>query len=432
MPTGVPAAPADLKMFTIHATSVLPGRLDWGFGRNISRDISESDLGLYLMHFSPSWPRHAYKLPAISLATAIHEYRHQTSNIVSKFTFKQLWNSLQTETIIHPDHFRNGVINTDMLHNLQNTYTISPSVTRDEMKIEFATRFTSHIFVRLWDFERQKEQQSLVSLFKSVAPIKSGAGAIFEIVVHRVLSCTHEWPIFPMKTHSRKSITITTPTSQASWTSFRSTVLLARSQAMVLTKVPTMTVRKPTAGDHPYDICRIWPSSSSDMTNLPDVAIPVISYRNLSHYTPLSEGYYIPDTGNYATFDSMLYNGAAKTAIVFQVTVSSLHGVSTKGIDVLQEHPDIQFIDYILVTPENVPPIKAKVEVPLAIANVIRRYYHLPSCFLCCKFFTAVLNRSLKCSRSKLHSARDPIRILRQMPATATGLSIDEGGPSFA
>jgi len=73
----------------------------------------------------------------------------------------------------------------------------------------------------------------------------------------------------------------------------------------------------------------------------------------------------------------MLYNGAAKTATVFQVTVSSLHGVSTKGIDVLQEHPDIQFIDYVLVTPENVPPIKAKVEVPLAIANVIRRYYHL-------------------------------------------------------
>jgi len=35
MPTGVPAELADLKMFTIHATSVLPGRLDWGFGRNM-------------------------------------------------------------------------------------------------------------------------------------------------------------------------------------------------------------------------------------------------------------------------------------------------------------------------------------------------------------------------------------------------------------
>jgi len=243
------------------------------------------------MHFSPS-PRHAYKLTAISLATAIHEYQHRTSNMVSKFTLKQLWNALQTETIIHPDHFRNGVINTDTLHNLQDTYTISPSVTRDVMQIEFATRFTSRIFVQLWDFERQKEQQSLVSLFKSVAPMKSGAGAIFENVVHRVLSRRHEWPILPMKPLSRKS---SRPVNHNYHTDFSGELnflsIYGPTRAFSGNGIDEGTDDDSEGAnrDHPYDLCRIWPSSS-DMTNLPDVAIPVISYRNLSHYTPLSDG----------------------------------------------------------------------------------------------------------------------------------------------
>lgn len=48
----------------------------------------------------------------------------------------------------------------------------------------------------------------------------------------------------------------------------------------------------------------------------------------------------------------------------------------------------------------------------------------LPKSFLCFRFLTSVLIKSRRRSRSELRSARDPIRILRQIPAAATELSM--------
>lgn len=205
---------------------------------------------------------------------------------------------------------------------------VKPGLKRNFPSISVPTDHIFDLLVGHMPDLQDAEKNHLINLFLSNIHTRSVGGYLLKSAVHKKLTYSEKWEIYPAST--------VLASTYVHWRSNATDRQANDPHYLVMhaNEPPTIikSVKKP----------RGTPSTKVYHT----IAYPFQSSRALE-----SGIYYRPTSPSEPTFDSFFYDSEARTATVFQITVSCAHSVKPDGFRWLRKL-GVQQVRYVAVIPK--------------------------------------------------------------------------------
>jgi hypothetical protein len=188
---------------------------------------------------------------------------------------------------------------------------------------QIATRYLADKVITKLDELTDDNRYDLYRTYLSVLPLKVAAGSCLEILFHQDVQTRHSWKLREMQSSTMRSMVRYTFDADEE-----------PSHHLVLKVCGTLGVCPNPPPSYEAGKLDVHHYNHEQLRSRQDLKPNVL---------------YIPTARNESTLDSFFYNG--ESAILFQITVASDHGIKASGIDFIRTVLDINTVTYIAVIP---------------------------------------------------------------------------------